>query len=46
MILRTDLRDAHTEGMYYLAAMPTVIFPRFDAIARMKTDLMSKLKFL
>ncbi len=32
--------------MYYLTAYVAVIFPRFDAAARMKTDLMSELEFL
>jgi hypothetical protein len=32
--------------MYYPTAYVAVIFPRFDAAANMKTDLMSKLEFL
>ncbi len=32
--------------MYYPTAYVAVIFPRFDAAARMKTDLMSELEFL
>jgi hypothetical protein len=32
--------------MYYLTTYVAVIFPRFDAAARMKTDLMSELELL
>ncbi len=32
--------------MYYPTAYVTVIFPRFDAAGRMKTDLMSELECL
>jgi hypothetical protein len=32
--------------MYYMTAYVAVIFPRFDAAVRMKTDLMSELEFL
>ncbi len=41
MILR-----AAAEGVYYLTAYVAVIFPRFDAAASMKTDLMSELELL
>ncbi len=32
--------------MYYPTAYVAVIFPRFEAAVRMKTDLMSELEFL
>jgi hypothetical protein len=32
--------------MYYMTAYVAVIFPRFNAAGRMKTDLMSELEFL
>ncbi len=32
--------------MYYMTAYVAVIFPRFEAAARMKTDLMSELECL
>ncbi len=46
MILKTRLRVAAAEDVYYLTTYVAVIFPRFDAAGSKKTNLMSELEFL